>query len=181
MSGFRRALAWLGVVDEEDDVEEVEEPISGGFDREVQDTERRVRSDQPAGVGARVQVIPGLRDGREEPADRTQPVLRPFTAPQEKAKIHLVMPTKYVDVQEIGDRIKSEQPVIINLEGVDKELRRRIIDFSSGLAYALGGKLKEISSSVFLLSPSRVEVADEEMFRARQRTAQRGADLQHGS
>jgi hypothetical protein len=50
MSGFRRALAWLGVVDEEDDVEEVEEPISGGFDREVQDTERRVRSDQPAGA-----------------------------------------------------------------------------------------------------------------------------------
>jgi cell division inhibitor SepF len=182
MSGIRRALAWLGVV--EDDDEEMEGTISGGFDRDVVETERRIRPEGVAGSGQpRVQVLSGSEEHGEriEREDRTQPVLRPFNPQPERPKIHLTMPTKFADVQEIGDRMKADQPVILNLEGVDKELRRRIIDFTAGLAYALGGKLKEISSSVYLLSPARIEVADEDMFRMRQRTVQRGTGLQHGS
>ncbi|ACU54169.1 protein of unknown function DUF552 [Acidimicrobium ferrooxidans DSM 10331] len=179
MSGFRRALAWLGVVEED---EEMEGTISGGFDRDVVESDRRLRTEPVSTVGTpKVQVLMGQGEDAGEHEERTQPVLRTLSAQPERAKIHLVMPTKFADVQEIGDRMKADQPVIINLEGVDKELRRRIIDFTAGLAYALGGKLKEISSSVYLLSPARIEVADEDMFRMRQRTVQRGAGLQHGS
>ncbi|MHB8190340.1 MAG: cell division protein SepF [Ferrimicrobium sp.] len=189
MAGFRRALVWLGITDDE---EELESPVSrsGSWttttdlaEEPQPEMESRYQSSPP-----RVQVIANggaVRNLDQDPSQEAKPqerktaVLRPFTPTQERPKIHLVLPTKYADVQEIGDRLKSDQPVIVNLEGVDKELRRRIIDFSSGLTYALEGKLKEISTSVFLLSPQRVEVADEEMFRLRQRTVAKGVGL-HG-
>ncbi|WP_298210671.1 cell division protein SepF [Ferrimicrobium sp.] len=174
MPGLKRALAWLGITEDDE------------MDGEVTDLEGSVppvyeRREQPP----RVQVVSGgatnvAQQPREDPQEHRAAVLRPFNPQPERAKIHLVLPTKYADVQEIGDRMKSDQPVIINLEGVDRDLRRRIIDFSSGLTYALGGKVKEISTSVYLLSPARVEVADEEMFRMRQRTVAKGVGL-HGS
>ncbi len=170
MPALRRALVWLGITDDDEEYE------TAGV-RHHQGVEESA-SERTAERG-RVQVVsPGQAVSKRAEDDqfeeRRSAVVRPFNPVPERPKIHLVLPTKYVDVQEIGDRMKSDQPVIINLEGVDKELRRRIIDFSSGLTYALGGKVKEVSTSVYLLSPARVEVADEEMFRLRQRTVVKG-------
>ena len=59
----------------------------------------------------------------------------------------------------IRDRLKGGQPVILNLQGVDRGLQRRLIDFSSGLCYALGGTMEKAAEQVFLLTPSNVEVS----------------------
>ncbi len=59
--------------------------------------------------------------------------------------------------------------MILNLQGLDRDLQRRLIDFSSGLAYALGGSMSRVADQVFLLTPSNVEVSQEEKERLQAR------------
>lgn len=95
-------------------------------------------------------------------------VVRPFTQPQ-AAKVHVVVPVGFNDAQEIGDKLKANQPVIVNLQGIDRDLSRRLIDFSSGLTYGLGGSMERVAEQVFLLTPSNVEVSPEEKRRLQER------------
>jgi len=92
------------------------------------------------------------------------------TIPRPSAKPHVVAPRSFSDAQEVGDNFKSKQPVIINLQGVDRDLSRRLVDFTSGLCYGLGGQMEKIATDVFLLTPLDVEVSPEE----RQRLQERG-------
>ncbi len=68
-------------------------------------------------------------------------------------------PTSFNEAQGIGDRFKAGQAVIVNLQGVDRDLRRRLVDFASGLCYALGGKMDRVADQVYLLSPPDVVVS----------------------
>lgn len=95
-------------------------------------------------------------------------VVRPFSQPQ-AAKVHVVVPVGFNDAQEIGDKLKANRPVIVNLQGVDRDLSRRLIDFSSGLTYGLGGAMERVAEQVFLLTPSNVEVSPEEKRRLQER------------
>jgi cell division inhibitor SepF len=95
--------------------------------------------------------------------------VRPI-APDKAPRVHVVAPARFADAQEIGDRLKDDQPVIVNLQVVDRDLARRMIDFCSGLAYALSGSMEKVADQVFLLTPSDVEVSPEE----RQRLQERG-------
>ena len=79
--------------------------------------------------------------------------------PPKAMKPHAVSPDAFNDAQEIGDRLKSGQPVIVNLQTVDRDLRRRLVDFSSGLCYAMGGKMDRVADQVYLLTPADVEVS----------------------
>jgi cell division inhibitor SepF len=65
-----------------------------------------------------------------------------------------VRPRMFSDAPEIGDHFKAGVPVIINLEGVEREHTRRIIDFASGLCYALGGTMEKVGNGVYLLKPA---------------------------
>src|SRR5205823_14113363 len=90
---------------------------------------------------------------------------RPTTA----ARVHVVDPRGFDDAQEVGDRLKANQPVILNLQGVSRDLQRRVIDFSSGLAYGVSGSMSRVADQVFLLTPSNVEVSQEEKERLQAR------------
>jgi cell division inhibitor SepF len=83
--------------------------------------------------------------------------------------VHLVAPNGFNDAQEIGDKLKANQPVIVNLQGVNRDLSRRLIDFASGLTYGLGGQMERVAEQVFLLTPSNVEVPAEEKRRLQER------------
>jgi cell division inhibitor SepF len=82
--------------------------------------------------------------------------------PTTTGKVHVVEPRGFNDAQEVGDRVKANQPVILNLQGSTKELRRRLIDFASGLAYAAGGSMSRVADAVFLISPVNVELSEDE-------------------
>jgi cell division inhibitor SepF len=90
--------------------------------------------------------------------------------PISSAKPHVVLPTSFNEAQEVGDRFKANQPVIVNLQAVDRDLARRLIDFASGLCYGIGGQLERVAKDVYLLTPADVEVSDEE----RRRLTERG-------
>jgi cell division inhibitor SepF len=95
--------------------------------------------------------------------------------PMPPTRVHVMEPKGFNDAQEVGDRLKNGQPVILNLQGVDRDLQRRLIDFSSGLAYALNGTMSKAADQVFLLTPSNVEVSEEEKERLQARGLYRTA------
>jgi cell division inhibitor SepF len=80
-------------------------------------------------------------------------------------QVHLVIPKSFNDAQQIADQFKEAIPVILNLQGTDTELAKRLIDFASGLTYALDGGMQRIADKVFLLTPRNVEVSAEERAR----------------
>jgi len=109
--------------------------------------------------------------GREEPTGMSTPrpsVVRTI-GPTTAARVHVVEPQSFNDAQEVGDRLKANQPVILNLQGLPRELQRRLIDFSSGLAYAVAASMQRVADQVFLVTPTNVEVSQEEKDRLQAR------------
>jgi cell division inhibitor SepF len=83
-------------------------------------------------------------------------------------RVHLVVPRSFNDAQQIADKFKESIPVILNLQTADQELSKRLIDFTSGLTYALNGSMQRVADKVFLLTPRNVEVSAEERARVLQ-------------
>jgi len=96
------------------------------------------------------------------------------SAPDKKSsnavRVHVIAPRSYNDAQQIADRFKNGVPVIVNLQTSEPDLAKRMIDFSSGMTYALDGAIQRIAEKVFLLTPANVEVSAEE----RQRLVDQG-------
>ena len=84
---------------------------------------------------------------------------------RESSRVHLVIPKSFNDAQDVADKFKDSIPVILNLQGSDNDLSKRLIDFASGLTYALDGGMQRIADKVFLLTPRNVEVSAEERAR----------------
>ena len=84
---------------------------------------------------------------------------------RESSRVHLVIPKSFNDAQDIADKFKDSIPVIVNLQGIDRDLSKRLVDFGSGLTYALDGGMQQIADKVFLLTPRNVEVSAEERAR----------------
>ena len=80
-------------------------------------------------------------------------------------RVHLVVPKSFNDAQQIADKFKQGIPVILNLQSSETDLSKRLIDFASGLTYALDGGMQRIADKVFLLTPRNVEVSAEERAR----------------
>jgi cell division inhibitor SepF len=89
----------------------------------------------------------------------------PGPTPVPSVRVHLVVPRSFNDAQQIADKFKDAIPVILNLQGSDQELSKRLIDFTSGLTYALDGGMQRVADKVFLLTPRNVEVSAEERAR----------------
>jgi cell division inhibitor SepF len=103
--------------------------------------------------------------------DRTA-VLRPRVAAvpsPASVRVHLVVPRSFNDAQQIADKFKESIPVILNLQSSDQDLSKRLIDFASGLTYALDGGMQRVADKVFLLTPRNVEVSAEERARLLER------------
>ncbi len=83
-------------------------------------------------------------------APRTAPTVRPVPAVGDTVTVR---PRHFNQAQEIADHFKEGIPVIVNLEGADREMARRVIDFSSGMCYALGGTMEKVGTGVYLLKP----------------------------
>jgi cell division inhibitor SepF len=99
-------------------------------------------------------------------ATRQTRVLRPVeTNGRGDVQVHLVVPKSFNDAQQVADQYKDHVPVILNLQGTDVDLSKRLIDFASGLTYALDGGMQRIADKVFLLTPRNVEVSAEERAR----------------
>src|SRR5580765_1525798 len=111
----------------------------------------------------------GTASTKTESRTRLRRVDVPAPAGPAPARVHLVVPRSFNDAQQIADKFKDAVPVILNLQSSDAELSKRLIDFASGLTYALEGGMQRVADKVFLLTPRNVEVSAEERARLLER------------
>jgi cell division inhibitor SepF len=161
---LRKAMVYLGLTDDEyDDYEYDDAPVSQNAGRRYAD------GPEPSAVSAVRPVGREVQDPSNGLSVTPRPaVVRPMS-PTHTAKVYVLAPGRFADAQEIGDRFKNGQPVIVNLQSNDRELARRMIDFCSGVTYALSGSMDKVADQVFLLTPSNVEVSAEEKRRLQER------------
>ena len=156
---FKKSLVWLGLVeppDEEEELVDVAEPSRavGGGAAPV----RRVRGDDYGDVRR--------RDGRlDEP---TEAVIHQIPSVPTR-QVHVIEPSGFNDAEEIGDKFKAGVAVIVNLQELEPEAAKRLIDFAAGLTFGLDGGIDRVADKVFLLTPRNVEVSAEERRRLQER------------
>jgi FtsZ-interacting cell division protein YlmF len=144
---FKKSLVWLGLVEPEDDEELADVAEAAGRSPADRAPIRRVRDDD---------VYGRRREGGrlEEPTE---------------AVIHLIEPSGFNDAEEIGEKFKADIPVIVNLQAMEAETAKRLIDFAAGLTFGLDGRIQRVADKVFLLTPRNVEVSAEERRRLQER------------
>ncbi|MEK5380193.1 cell division protein SepF [Niallia sp. FSL W8-0635] len=78
---------------------------------------------------------------------------------QKSSKVFLVEPRVYAEAQDIADQLKNRRAVVVNLQRIEKDQGKRIVDFLSGTVYAIGGDIQKIGTDIFLCTPDNVEVS----------------------
>jgi len=167
---WHRALVYFGLAEDHHDDYYDEEPQGAPVEPEQQLGERyreRPNVRRLSGRRRRDEIDDIFAD--DAPADQRTSVLRSVPGGRNggggDVRVHLVVPKSFNDAQDVADKFKEAIPVILNLQGSDSDLSKRLIDFSSGLTYALDGGMQRIADKVFLLTPRNVEVSAEERAR----------------
>lgn len=78
---------------------------------------------------------------------------------QKSSKVFLVEPRVYAEAQDIADQLKNRRAVVVNLQRIEKDQGKRIVDFLSGTVYAIGGDIQKVGTDIFLCTPDNVEVS----------------------
>ena len=73
-------------------------------------------------------------------------------------KLVVMQPESFEDARDIANHLKSKKPVVMNLESVERDVARRIVDFLSGAVYALDGNIQKVSNGIFLIAPYNVGI-----------------------
>ena len=166
---WHRALVYFGLAEDEAYEDDVE-PSYQAPESEVQDTYRERPNVRRLSARRRRDEIDDIFADEAEGEPRSSS-LRPVGGGRGNGRgggdvrVHFVAPKSFNDVQDVADKFKDAIPVIINLQGTETDLAKRLIDFSSGLTYALDGGMQRIADKVFLLTPRNVDVSTEERAR----------------
>jgi cell division inhibitor SepF len=187
---WRRALEYFGLVDgdyiEEGEYTDEHDFATGGHrtrgagpdtagDEQIREPVRESRSS--IGVGrnrrSRDDDMDDIFGDDDPPPRRRRGSTDPGMAPvgngggggrggDSNVQMKLVSPRSFNDAQKVADEFKNSRPVILNLQDTDADLARRLIDFASGLTYALSGGMQKIADQTFLLTPENVSVSASE-------------------
>jgi len=156
MSRFlKKTLSFLGLAKNDAD-----------YDKEDYNSKEATGSDSESKSESRVDVKYHKNDFEEGNVPRFKPGRRNKfihgVKSEKRSRVSVAEPHGFEEVQAIGDDFKREIPIIINLQNTNSDLSKRIIDFCSGLTYALEGNIKKVASKVFLITPHNVMVTSEE-------------------
>jgi cell division inhibitor SepF len=183
MSMWRRTMLYLGLAPDEeyDDAAAAVpapsrpaagvtvEPVGPAVESREQMGEEGVRPISPqaaASSGVGVAVRPVSASPEEPPAVRPSPFSGGSTSSVRtipaRGKPNIVSPRSFNDAQHIADRFRADQIVIVNLQGAERDLARRLIDFCSGLCYGLAGQMEKVAHQVYLLTPRDAQLSEEE-------------------
>jgi FtsZ-interacting cell division protein YlmF len=185
---WQKTLFYLGLVDED----EADAYASGGYARQrgpaeavprptpqVEPRETRVGQrlvdpppqERPTGVVGR-RVEPPLTTRRRTSADSAlaeagviitgSDVSAVRTVSSDDLESEIIVARSYSDAQALADHIRSSVPVVVDLRKVEPAMVRRLVDFASGLTYALGGSMRKIGQGVILVTPANVNIGRDE-------------------
>lgn len=134
MNFFERLLVSLGLAEEKEEEEE-------GFEDDITEEKKGNKEKSKSSKSKKGSVVP-----------------LPTKVKDTDYSIIVVTPTEYDQAQKISEYLKKSQPVIVNLEKLDVEIGRQLIDFVSGTVFGLDGTINKIGKQMFLFSPPGVEV-----------------------
>ena len=100
----------------------------------------------------------GGRTYNEEPVRKPTVMSGGMSGASIKQEIVVFQPNTFNEAQQVAEHIKARKSVIINMKRTDKELGKRIIDFLSGINYAVDGNVQKIADNIFLFAPAHIEV-----------------------
>ena len=169
---WHRTLVYFGLAEDRDAYDDFEEPDPREPEAELESRYRERPNVRRLSSRRRRDEIDDIF-ADESPSERRTTQLRSVGGAGAVAagrggngrgdvRVHLVIPKSFNDAQDVADKFKDAIPVILNLQGTDTELSKRLIDFASGLTYALDGGMQRIADKVFLLTPRNVEISAEE-------------------
>ena len=175
---WHRTLVYFGLAEDHESYDDYEEPDPRDSEAELESRYRERPNVRRLQSRRRRDEIDDIF-ADDSPSERRTSVLRSVgsgsgsggtaTAPRQAngrdVRVHLVIPKSFNDAQDVADKFKDAIPVILNLQQSDTDLSKRLIDFASGLTYALDGGMQRIADKVFLLTPRNVEVSAEERAR----------------
>jgi cell division inhibitor SepF len=172
---WHRTLVYFGLAEDREAYEEYEEPDPREPEAELESRYRERPNVRRLQSRRRRDEIDDIF-ADDAPSERRTAVLRSVSGGGSVAagrvangrgdvRVHLVIPKSFNDAQDVADKFKDSIPVILNLQSSDTDLSKRLIDFASGLTYALDGGMQRIADKVFLLTPRNVEVSAEERAR----------------
>ena len=159
---FKRTLSFLGLAEDDSDKSEYEDreysEDSIGY---VKDQENNINNGDKNQLNRNFYRNETFKRGIDNTKTRK---LFSLEAAKEgkKSRVSIAEPHEFEEVQIIGDDFKENIPVIINLQNTNQDLSKRIVDFCSGLTYALGGNIKKVADKVFLITPSNTLVTSSE-------------------
>ncbi len=168
---WNRTLVYFGIAEEDEDWDEDGYYTNEELERTYSERPN-VRRLSSRRRGAEFDDWTESEEAAPAPAPRSlrsAPRARLEGIPSPSVRVHLVVPRSFNDAQQIADKFKDTIPVILNLQSTDQELSKRLIDFTSGLTYALDGGMQRVADKVFLLTPRNVEVSAEERARLLER------------
>jgi cell division inhibitor SepF len=159
---WHRALVYFGLAEERDPYVEDEDPYEP--EAELEDRYRERPNVRRLGSRRRRDDFDDIFADDDAPARPTTQLrsVRPGGNGRSDVRVHLVIPKSFNDAQQIADKFKDSIPVVLNLQGIESDLSKRLIDFASGLTYALDGGMQRIADKVFMLTPRNVEISAEE-------------------
>lgn len=128
MSTMNKVLKWIGIAEEDEEM----------IENDAELVEEAEETSFPFGISrkAKVSSIPG-------------------GAP---AKVVVIQFQNFDDAKDAADHLKNKKPVVANLEKLDNDTTRRVVDFLSGAVYGVAGRIQNVSNRIFLITPSNVEV-----------------------
>jgi len=187
---WQKALFYLGLVDEDEPAPEGASPaeLSGaryraeGAVEEAPVTVTPARRSEPA-----LPAVPGGRRVEPPAGRRVEPPISPRrrtstegaltdagviidttdygavrTVSDHDLETHIITARSYADAQLLADHIRANSPVVLDLRKVEPAMVRRLVDFASGLTYALGGSMRKIGQGVILVTPANINVGRDE-------------------
>ncbi len=168
---FSKALVYLGLVDE-DQIEAEANELANPANQQPEPYSQPRAVDSLA-EGRRVEPPPTARAAtrpqtraesatRVEPGRRvepppTSPVIRPV-----EIQSDILVVEEFSDARVLADRVRDRVPVVLDMRHTDPDLVRRVVDFSSGLIYALDGSMRRVGDGLVLVLPPRVTLSRDE-------------------
>lgn len=151
---LNKFLGALGITDEE-----VEENYE--VENEYEEVEEETTYERPARAGYFSRNARNVGRDYEEEKVKPQARVLPMTGTVATSKVVITQPEAYEDVEEIGEYLKQRKSVIVNLESINKEDGKRVLDFLSGASFALEGSIQKVSNLIYLMTPKTVEIQND--------------------
>ncbi|MDH3606469.1 MAG: cell division protein SepF [Acidimicrobiia bacterium] len=158
---WNKAMYFLGLDDESRELEETAPPVTQPAAASPVEAPRGRRVEPPAGARWR----PANAEARMETTYGVTQTTGVRQVPSGDARAEILVATEFSDAQLLADYLRGRQSVVLDLRDTEPDTVRRLVDFASGITYALEGTMQKIASGVILVAPARTTLGDDEISR----------------